>query len=398
MFRNRQLMAVVIGHFMIDVLNGTGAVLLAVMAGPLGLTNGQIATALMVYMLIGSLSQPLFGLLADRLQGRAMLLAAIGVLWMALFYTLVALAPSWGLLLPVFLLAPLGSGLFHPVGTASAAIAEPERASSATAIFFFGGQVGMAMGPFLAGYLTGRFHGMGIIPLALLAFVPAALLLVSSRGQSGYAHHAAQAARPGATRTQIALGIIVVFIALVAVRSSIQATYQSFLPKLFSDRGWDPTMFGLLAGVFMGAGAIGQVVNGELADRFGMRVTVIWSLLLSVPTGLLCFLSPSLWLIFVACIATGFLVGGQHSVLVVYAQRLLPVKQGFAAGLILGFTFASGAVGTWLAGLLADVVGLQTVMVSVTLLALPAALLALALPGRERLAAVAAPAPAPAAD
>ncbi|MEI7772354.1 MAG: MFS transporter [Chloroflexales bacterium] len=388
MLRNRQLMAVVSGHFMIDMLNSTGAVLLAVLAGPLGLSNIQIGTALTVYLLVGSLSQPLFGLLADRLHGRAMLLAGVGVVWMCAFYVMVAMAPNWTLLLPVFLLAPLGSGLFHPVGTAAAAASDPDRASSATAIFFFGGQAGLALGPFLAGYLVGHFQRIGMIPLAALALIPAGLLFATSRSDAARVRRAARAAGPQAERTRIAISLIVAFIVLVAVRSSIQSTYQSFLPKLFSDRGWDPAMFGLLAGVFMGAGAIGQVISGVVADRFGMRVTVIWPLLLSIPTGLICFLAPTPWVIFAACAVTGLLVGGQHSVLVVYAQQLLPVKQGFAAGLILGFTFASGAIGTWLAGLLADVVGLQTVMVGLTLLGLPVALLAFTLPGRPRRAPV----------
>jgi FSR family fosmidomycin resistance protein-like MFS transporter len=396
MFRNRQLMAVVSGHFMIDMLNSTGAVLLAVLAGPLGLSNIQIGTALTAYLLIGSLSQPLFGLMADRLHGRAMLLAGIGVVWMCAFYAMVALAPSWTLLLPVFLLAPLGSGLFHPVGTAAAAAADPERASSATAIFFFGGQAGLALGPFLAGYLVGHFQRIGMIPLAALALIPAGMLFAASRFEAGRVRRVARAERPQAERARLALSLIIAFIVLVAVRSSIQSTYQAFLPKLFSDRGWDPAMFGLLAGVFMGAGAVGQVISGVVADRFGMRVTVIWPLLLSIPTGLICFLAPSAWMIFVACAVTGLLVGGQHSVLVVYAQQLLPVKQGFAAGLILGFTFASGAIGTWLAGLLADVVGLQAVMIGLTLLGLPVALLAVTLPGSPRRApAPAAPATAP---
>ncbi|MEI6777729.1 MAG: MFS transporter [Chloroflexales bacterium] len=403
MFRNRQLMAVVSGHFMIDLLNSTGAVLLAVLAGPLGLSNIQIGTALTAYILIGALSQPLFGLLADRLHGKAMLLAGIGLLWMSMFSALVALAPNWAMLQPVFLLAPLGSGLFHPVGTAAAAASDPDRASSATAIFFFGGQAGLALGPFLAGYLVGHFERIGMIPLAAIALLPALLLFHTSRAETVHSHRSAKATRPQVERTRIAISLIVAFIVLVAVRSSIQATYQSFLPKLFSDRGWDPALFGLLAGVFMGAGAIGQVISGMIADRFGMRVTVIWPLLLSIPTGLICFLAPTSWEIFVACAITGLLVGGQHSVLVVYAQQLLPVKQGFAAGLILGFTFASGAIGTWLAGLLADVVGLQTVMLGTTLLGLPVALLALTLPGRPRRAPVltapaTAVAPTPAGD
>ncbi len=394
MLRNRQLMAVVSGHFMIDMLNSTGAVLLAVLAGPLGLSNIQIGTALTAYVLVGSLSQPLFGLLADRMHGRTMLLAGGGLIWMCIFSALVALAPNWSLLLPVFLLAPLGSGLFHPIGTAAAAASDPERASSATAIFFFGGQAGLAIGPFLAGYLIGHFQRIGIIPLAAIALLPAILLLTASRNQAVHVHRTARPTRPQGERARIATSLIVAFIVLVAVRSSIQATYQAFLPKLFSDRGWDPAMFGLLAGVFMGAGAIGQVASGAVADRFGMRLTVIWPLLLSIPTGLICFLAPTNWEIFTAVAVTGLLVGGQHSVLVVYAQQLLPVKQGFAAGLILGFTFASGAIGTWLAGLIADVVGLQSVMLGMTLLGLPVALLAITLPGPRRAPAPAVLAPA----
>jgi MFS transporter, FSR family, fosmidomycin resistance protein len=168
--------------------------------------------------------------------------------------------------------------------------------------------------------------------------------------------------------------------------------YMSFLPKLFADRGWDPAAYGAMAGTFMFTAAIGNVVAGDIADRFGMRAATLWPLLLSVPAGLACVWAPTPALAFVGSAVAGMLIGGQHSVLVVHAQRLLPVKQGFAAGLILGFTFASGGVGTWLAGLAADVVGLPATMQWVTLLALPAALLALTLPGRE----VAAPAPEPA--
>ncbi|MFQ3662408.1 MAG: MFS transporter, partial [Chloroflexaceae bacterium] len=108
---------------------------------------------------------------------------------------------------------------------------------------------------------------------------------------------------------------------------------------------------------------------------------------LGVPAGLFGLLAQPIWAAFVGCIAAGFLVGGQHSVLVVHAQRLLPVKQGFAAGLILGFTFASGAIGTALAGFLADMVGLETVMLWTTALGVPAALLAFTLPGRQAVAA-----------
>jgi FSR family fosmidomycin resistance protein-like MFS transporter len=365
-----------------------------VLAVPLGLSNAQIGLALTIYLLVGSLSQPLFGWLSDKVPGRTMLLAGASVVWMALFYALVAFAPTWELLLPVFLLAPLGSGLFHPIGAAGAALAAPDRPASATSLFFFFGQIGLAVGPFLAGALAGSFGAPGIIPLTALALIPAGLLLGAGGQERGIVRRIRTAApRPQREWTSLAIALVAGFVVLVAVRSSIQQVYMSFLPKLFSDRGWEPALYGLMAGVFMGAGALGQVISGNIADRFGMRTAIVWPLLAGVPAGLLCLLTPSMPLAFVACAFTGLLIGGQHSVLVVHAQRLLPVKQGFAAGLILGFTFATGAIGTWFAGLSADVFGLTRVMVVMTLLSIPTALLALTLPGREALA----PAPAPAA-
>ncbi len=382
MLRNRVYTAVVGGHFMVDVLNSVGAVLLAVLAGPLGLSNQQIGLALTVYTLLGALSQPLFGWIADRLPGRTLQLAALGVAWMALCYTGVALAPNWTVLLPCFLLAALGSGLFHPIGTAGAAAAVPDKPASATAIFFFGGQAGLAVGPVLAGLVLAAAGTPGIIPIAVAAIIPATILLLAQ--QTVRSRRTSRAPAPATPQvwTALAIAVLIAFLALVVVRSSIQAVYQSFLPKLFSDRGWEPTVYGALAGTFMASAAVGNVLNGWMADRFGMRAATVWPLILSVPAGLACFLATPLWAIFIAGGLAGMLVGGQHSILVVHAQRILPVKQGLASGLILGFTFATGAIGTWLSGILADVIGLDTVMIGVTLLGLPAAALALTLPGR----------------
>src|SRR5205823_2993466 len=120
----------------------------------------------------------------------------------------------------------------------------------------------------------------------------------------------------------------------------------------------------------------------ELADRQGMRAATVWPLLLGVPAGLVCLWAPTPATAFVACALAGLLIGGQHSVLVLHAQRLLPARQGFAAGLILGFTFAAGGIGTWIGGLAADQFGLLLVMQVITVLGVPAALLALTLPRR----------------
>ncbi len=392
MFRNRLYLAAVSGHFAVDMLNSIGAVLLAILVVPFGLTNAQIGAALTMYMLVGSLSQPPAGWLSDRFQldGRSVALAGAGVAWMALCFSIVAFAQSWVIILPFFLLAALGSGVFHPIGTALAPVAHPERATSATAVFFFCGQMGLALGPMLGGVLFSNAGVLGVLPLSALALGPVALAFWAARSlplaRGAATPTVAQLRRetPRISWSTITLLVIAAFVLLTALRSASQMIYQSFLPKLFADRGWDPTLYGALAGTFMAAAAVGNVAFGYIADRFGMRAATVLPMLLSVPAGLTCLLAPSTTVAFAASALTGGMIGGQHSVLVMHAQRLLPTGQGLAAGVFLSFTFASGAAGAWATGLAADRYGLLLVMQAAAWLGVPSALLALTLPGRKR--------------
>lgn len=380
-FRNRLFLAAGAGHFTADLLTGGGPVLLATLARPFGLTNAQIGLTLTLYTFAASLSQPPFGWMADRVERagwRPVRFAGVGVLWMALCYSVVGLSPDWALLQPFFLLAAFGSGLFHPIATAAAAAVQRTRASSVTAIFFFCGQIGLACGPLLGGALYGAFGRIGVLPLCIAALLPIGLLLTAPPA-SGALPAIARARGP---ITRAAGLTTAAFIALVALRSSIQAAYTAFLPKLFADRGWSPATYGLLAGVFLFSAGVGNIIAGALADRRGMRAAILWPMLLGVPVGLVCLWAPTPIAAFIASALVGLLIGGQHSVLVTHAQLLLPARQSFAAGLILGFTFASGGVGTWLVGLAADQIGLLAALQAITLIGLPTALLALTLPTR----------------
>jgi FSR family fosmidomycin resistance protein-like MFS transporter len=86
----------------------------------------------------------------------------------------------------------------------------------------------------------------------------------------------------------------------------------------------------------------------------------------------------SLWLYLLIPVA-GALTGATHSIIVVLAQRFLPNRMAFASGLILGFLFTSGALGTLLTGYLADLWGFPAVFHLNAAIALTAAVLALSL-------------------
>lgn len=58
----------------------------------------------------------------------------------------------------------------------------------------------------------------------------------------------------------------------------------------------------------------------------------------------------------------GFISSSSFSVIVVYAQELVPGKVGMVSGLIVGLAFGLGALGSVVLGKLADIYSLQFIM------------------------------------
>ncbi|HXV97528.1 MAG TPA: MFS transporter, partial [Anaerolineae bacterium] len=112
--RQRPYQAVSINHFFIDILNSSRNLIVAILAIEMGLTNAQVGLALLLYNVGSSLSQPLFGWLADRLGARWFVVGGMG--WMIFFFGLAGVAGNW-LALGALTIAGIGSGAFHPTGT-----------------------------------------------------------------------------------------------------------------------------------------------------------------------------------------------------------------------------------------------------------------------------------------
>jgi FSR family fosmidomycin resistance protein-like MFS transporter len=353
--------SVAFSHFVVDVLNGNTSVLLAYFSGPLVLTNATIGLVSTTYTVAGSLMQPIFGVLSDRFGARWVV--AGGVFWMAVFYSLAMVIPDRTAL--VFLvLASLGSGAFHPAGTMQATRRGRDhdgRETTATSYFFLFGQAGLFFGPFIGGFLLESVGPRGLLLLTAFSVpvgINAAYRLRGSGDRLG-----TQVVTTDLKKDAVKISIILIlaFASFAALRSWVQQSMVVFVPKYLSDLGLGPGFYGSLSALFMAGSGLGNVAGGNLADRFGKyRVAGISLALASVPIIIIPFLGWSPWLYLLIPLA-GALSGASHSIVVVFAQKLIPGGMGLASGLILGFTFSSGAIGALLSGYLADVWGVSIV-------------------------------------
>jgi MFS transporter, FSR family, fosmidomycin resistance protein len=380
--RNRLFLAVAFGHITVDIMNSSGPVLLAFLSVPLGLSNSQIGLAASIYTFVGALSQPLFGWLADRYGSRW--LAGPSVAWMAGFIALTTLAAQSGqfvLMVAPFVLASVGSGAFHPTGTMNAGLSVTQRVATATAMFFLFGQMGLAAGPVLSGFALQRI-GLSGFRFLLLGTAPIVLFMLLTPFPA--TRPATQLGLTSSAR-QVAWGAIALLALLTVCRSWAQIGTVTFLPKLFQEKGWDPTSYGAVTGAMWLASAVTGVIAGQLADRLGRRQIVFVAMLAATVPLFFLPLSDS-WVAFAMALLAGGLAGAPHSIIVVIAQALLPGQKALASGLTLGFIFGMGALASLGIGWLADLWTLPIAMQVSAGMALLGALLALVLPSTRTVA------------
>ena len=387
LWRNKSYLSVALTHFSVDVLNSSRTLLIAVLAVSLGLSNSQVALVALLYNVGNALTQPLFGWLADQYGARWLVVGGIG--GKILFYGAAALAGDWAAL-AALTVAGIGSGAFHPPGTMVASQASATRRTQATAYFFMAGQMGLFFGPVFAGTLLQTWNRAGVILLPLLALV---VFLLDWRWLPSAAAGPAQAApappaagrAPSVSRSHLA-GLLLV---IVACMNTVSLSILTFAPKLFTEIGYQSGYVGWLTGMYMLGSAVGGIVGGNLADRWGGK----WPILLGMGAGLLpvfLFVPGAGVMRLVWLLLAGFFVGMPHSVLVIQVQSMLPGRQALASGLTLGVMFFSGSVGSYVVGLLADQVGLGVTLQRTAFLLAIAFVAALFFPARQKLADAAA--------
>ena len=347
-----------LGHFVIDVTQGSLPAVLPFLKQIHALSYAQVAMIVLAGNLTSSLIQPLFGYLSDQIARRWILPVSIFVAGSGV--ALLGLAPGyWGVLGLVVVLG-LGVAAWHPEGYKTATVVGGDRKATALSWFSLGGNIGIAVGPPLMTFLVLGFGAGGtlgmLVPAALVGGLLLAALPRFTREMA--APRAARARREGANMP----GAMALLILVVTVRAWTTLGFTTFVPFYYLDTlKADPRLVGVLLFVFLGSGALGTVIAGPIADRVGPREFMKWVPLAALPFGLL-FLVSSGPLALVMLGLFGGVLTSSFAVSVVLAQAYLPRNAGMASGLIVGFAIGLGGVGVAGLGWVADRWGVPTAL------------------------------------
>ena len=382
-FDRRSMAVLSLGHLCVDLCQGALPALLPFLIAVHHWSYGQASALVLAATVSSSIVQPLFGHLSD---GRSLpWLLPGGVALAAAGIGLAGVAGSYGATFAVVVASGLGVAAYHPEASRFANYVAGERRATAMSFFSVGGNAGFALGPVL---VTPLALGLGLGGTPLVAVAPAvvAVLIARELGRLTGFRPAATTADddPHAAREIDQWRPFALLSAAVAARSVVYFGLMTLVPLYFVDELHASAATANTAlTVMLAAGAIGTLVGGRLADRFGRRVVLRTSMAVLTPLIVVLLLGGvgvaigALALIGAATIAT-------FSVTVVMGQEYLPSRLGIASGVTLGLAIGFGGLGAAVLGLVADATSLRVALEVVAVLPLPALALAMALPeGRE---------------
>ena len=362
-------------HFLVDGFGNIYAPLLPLLIPKLDLSLAAAGTLQMCFLLANSVAQIGFGHLADRWRPR--FLVVIGPIVTVSILTLVGLSSSVWMAGAILIAGGLGGAAFHPPAAALVHRLGGDRKGFAMSFHITGGSLGFSLGPLAFAPFAERY-GLPWMPLLMLpALAMLAMFLPRippiERLQEHHEPTGIGALRPYARPLTLLYSIVV-------LRTLAALSFSTFMPVMLTRRGMSLAEAGMAVAVFLFASSVGGFLGGPLADRWGARRVIMWSLLMSVP---FLALAPmmSRWS-FVAVVAVGgFLLQSTLPVNVTFAQLIAPVSAATVSSLMMGFAWGTGGLSVPFVGLLADRIGIERALVTMALMPLAAAVLAAPLPG-----------------
>lgn len=367
------------GHLCTDVVQGALPALLPYLKDRFSLSYAATGTILLAAQLTSSVIQPLFGYVTDRKPFPVLL--SLGCLVSGVGIALLPHSPSFPWLIAIVTFLGIGTAAFHPEGfKATACIASVKRATGMS-FFSVGGNLGFAIGAPATIFLVSRYGLPGASALFVPAAVAAALFVPAlPHIRERIAAVAARPIAPADNGVRHPLYAVSLIVLIVVFRSWTQLGLTAFIPFLYREElASNPGFVASLLFLFLGAGAVGTLAGGPIADRIGHRRMLFLSQAIQVPLIFL-FLRASGWAVFALAIAVGAAIVSTFSVTIVMAQELFPRRLATASGTIAGFAIGTGGIGVTLLGMVADRYGVPAAAHTINFLPAFGVLLAAMLP------------------
>lgn len=385
------LIAISVVHLLNDSIQSVVPAIFPILRESLSLTYTQIGLIAFALNITASILQPLIGLYSDARPKPILLPLGMGASLLGVLG--LALATSFSMIVLSVILIGIGSSIFHPESSRVVYLAAGKSRGLAQSIFQVGGNFGQSLAPIMTALIFVPFGQIGIIWFTIVAGFGVVIQTFTAKWYGlqlrlrpilkRHQKRADTVNLPKKKQVTMAVSILMI---LVFSKMAYLVGFTSFYPfYLIEHFGLSVERAQLYIFAFLFAGVIGTFFGGPLGDRFGRRNVIWFSILGALPFA---FVLPYLNLFWslLFCVIIGITILSSSSVILVYAQELLPGRIGMVSGLFFGLAFGIGGLSAAALGVLADWTSINLVIKLCAYLPL-IGLLTLFLPSDERLRA-----------
>lgn len=319
------------------------------------LTN-TAAGLLSVFLSIPSLLQPFIGHLADRKNLRLLIIFTPAISGAAM--SLLSIAPSYGFLIFLLIIAGLSSASLHSVGPVLTGTLAGKKLGKGMSFWMVGGELGRTAGPLIVvtaiAYLT-----LENIPWLMFGGIITSIFLygklknITTQPHNDGNHIHWKTGLKMMRKVMVPIGI------LIFTRSMMVATLSTFMPTYLTTQGSSLWVAGASLSILEAAGVIGALLAGSLSDRFGRRYMLVISFI-ATPIFMILFILDIGAFQIPLLLLLGFFSISITPVIMAIVLENFPNNRSFANGIYMAFNFVFMASGTLLVGKLGDLFTLRT--------------------------------------
>lgn len=358
-------------HFIVDSYSGFLNPILPFIAAKIGITMAVAALMISVSNLTSSISQPLFGFIADKWKKRFFIFW--GILFASIFLSLVGVANNAWFLAVFIALGSMGVSFFHPQATSFVAFFSNDTDANKDMSYYIAmGTLGFSLAPLISSTIT-DFCGLESLPIAsLLGILTAISMFLFVPKISLYAVKSNSSSLLVAFKDIFKNRDMLILIMISTLKSLVVTSFCLTLPFLWKNEGYSASQIGGILFLFLISGAIGTYTSAIIESKIGVKKVFYLSMTLVFPLTLLFYLLQGK----LVCLALiSFIILGYVSFLsvpmnMVMAQKTLPQYKSMIAGFIGGFCW--GIVGLILPiiSLIAQKYGILNVLLVISIIPL----------------------------
>nr|WP_221409235.1 MFS transporter [Dysgonomonas alginatilytica] len=355
-----------VSHMFNDTLQNLVQAVYPMIKESLVLNFSQIGIITLVYQMAASIFQPIIGAYTDRKPQPYSL--PIGMTFTMTGILSLAFASEFNHVLFAVFFCGIGSSIFHPEASRLAHMASGGKRGLAQSIFQVGGNFGGSIGPLLAALFIAPYGQQNIAWFSIVSVVSIGVMLYISKW---YKHRLlyikanalpkdeSRQAKPARVLTKKVVFTLAILLLLIFSKyvymSSLTSFYTFYLIEKFgvSIRESQIYLF-----IFLFAVAVGTFLGGPIGDRFGRKYVIWFSILGAAPFALIMPYADLMWTCILSVII-GLVLSSAFSAILVYAQELLPGKEGLIGGLFFGLAFGIAGISSAIFGNMADKHGIE---------------------------------------